>query len=220
MANGSPPSRHPLLVYPAGLGLSGSAVANVAAQAVGGCLFLRALPGGASPARMAGHRPQVGRRARPDPATGGVPGRVPHRGGRGRADGYGADRRAPDRPAAVGVHRPAARLVRHRRPVAGRCRARWCRRCAPARPPGRSRARACGRAGVRCGLRRRLVGAAEAFTSSPAVLHQVHILWPWFVGMLPVAGVVFALDGVLIGAGDVGFLRTITIVAAVGASPR
>jgi len=33
--------------------------------------------------------------------------------------------------------------------------------------------------------------------------------------MLPAAGVVFALDGVLIGAGDVGFLRTITIVAAV-----
>jgi Na+-driven multidrug efflux pump len=35
--------------------------------------------------------------------------------------------------------------------------------------------------------------------------------------MLPAAGIVFALDGVLIGAGDVGFLRTITIVAAVGA---
>jgi Na+-driven multidrug efflux pump len=35
--------------------------------------------------------------------------------------------------------------------------------------------------------------------------------------MLPAAGVVFALDGVLIGAGDVGFLRTITLVAAVGA---
>ena len=43
------------------------------------------------------------------------------------------------------------------------------------------------------------------------------MLWPWFVAMLPAAGVVFALDGVLIGAGDVGFLRTITIVAAVGA---
>ena len=41
------------------------------------------------------------------------------------------------------------------------------------------------------------------------------MLWPWFVAMLPAAGVVFALDGVLIGAGDVGFLRTITVVAAV-----
>jgi putative MATE family efflux protein len=55
------------------------------------------------------------------------------------------------------------------------------------------------------------------FSSSPTVLAQAHVLWPWFVGMLPAAGVVFALDGVLIGAGDVRFLRTITIVAAVGA---
>jgi len=57
----------------------------------------------------------------------------------------------------------------------------------------------------------------EAFTSSHAVQHQAHILWPWLVGMLPAGGVVFALDGVLIGAGDVGFMRTITLVAAIGA---
>ena len=55
----------------------------------------------------------------------------------------------------------------------------------------------------------------ELFTSSAAVQHQAHLLWPWFVGMLPAAGVVFALDGVLIGAGDVAFLRNITIVAGV-----
>ncbi|HEY2299108.1 MAG TPA: MATE family efflux transporter [Jatrophihabitans sp.] len=55
----------------------------------------------------------------------------------------------------------------------------------------------------------------EVFSSSPEVLHQTHVLWPWFIGMLPAAGVVFALDGVLIGAGDVAFLRTITIVAGV-----
>jgi putative MATE family efflux protein len=55
-----------------------------------------------------------------------------------------------------------------------------------------------------------------AFTSSPRVQDQIHVLWPWFVVMQPFAGVVFALDGVLIGAGDVGFLRTITLVAAVG----
>ena len=56
----------------------------------------------------------------------------------------------------------------------------------------------------------------EAFTSSASVHHQLHLLWPWFVGMQPIAGVVFALDGVLIGAGDVGFLRTITLIAALG----
>jgi Na+-driven multidrug efflux pump len=57
----------------------------------------------------------------------------------------------------------------------------------------------------------------EAFTSSEVVRHQVHLVWPWFIAMLPAAGVVFALDGVLIGAGDMGFMRTITLVAAVGA---
>jgi putative MATE family efflux protein len=54
------------------------------------------------------------------------------------------------------------------------------------------------------------------FTSSPAVWHQTHVLWPWFVLMLPAAGIVFGLDGVLIGAGDVAFMRTLTIVAALG----
>jgi putative MATE family efflux protein len=52
------------------------------------------------------------------------------------------------------------------------------------------------------------------FSSSPDVQHQMHLLWPWFVGMLPIAGVLFALDGVLIGAGDVAFMRTVTIVGA------
>jgi Na+-driven multidrug efflux pump len=33
--------------------------------------------------------------------------------------------------------------------------------------------------------------------------------------MLPAAGVVFALDGVLIGAGDVGFMAALTVVAGV-----
>ena len=56
----------------------------------------------------------------------------------------------------------------------------------------------------------------DAFTSSDAVRHQAHLYWPYFIGLQPAAGVVFALDGVLIGAGDVGFLRTVTLVAASG----
>jgi putative MATE family efflux protein len=56
-----------------------------------------------------------------------------------------------------------------------------------------------------------------AFTSSASVRTQLHHLWPWFVGMQPFAGVVFALDGVLIGAGDVAFLRTITLVGVLAA---
>ena len=42
------------------------------------------------------------------------------------------------------------------------------------------------------------------------------MLWPWLVAMMPVAGVVFALDGVLLGAGDNAFIRTVTVVAALG----
>jgi Na+-driven multidrug efflux pump len=52
------------------------------------------------------------------------------------------------------------------------------------------------------------------FTSDQAVKDQAAVVWPWFVGLLPFAGVVYALDGVLIGAGDVAFLRNVTIVAA------
>ncbi|SNR84984.1 MATE family efflux transporter [Blastococcus mobilis] len=53
------------------------------------------------------------------------------------------------------------------------------------------------------------------FTDDPAVLAQAEVVWWFLAGMQPVAGVVFALDGVLMGAGDVGYLRTVTIGAAV-----
>jgi Na+-driven multidrug efflux pump len=52
------------------------------------------------------------------------------------------------------------------------------------------------------------------FTSDTAVHEQAAIVWPWFVGLMPFAGVVYALDGVLIGAGDVGYLRNVTLAAA------
>ncbi|WP_278263939.1 MATE family efflux transporter [Nocardia sp. AG03] len=54
------------------------------------------------------------------------------------------------------------------------------------------------------------------FTDDPAVLDRVHVIWWFFVAMIPVAGAVFALDGVLLGAGDAAFLRTATLVAALG----
>jgi putative MATE family efflux protein len=55
------------------------------------------------------------------------------------------------------------------------------------------------------------------FTSDPLVLRQVAVLWPYFVAQLPVAGCLFALDGVLFGAGDLRFMRNVTVVAALGA---
>jgi putative MATE family efflux protein len=55
----------------------------------------------------------------------------------------------------------------------------------------------------------------HAFTADPAVLAQIPHAWWFFVGLQPVAGVVFAVDGVLLGAGDAAFLRTATLAAAV-----
>jgi Na+-driven multidrug efflux pump len=45
---------------------------------------------------------------------------------------------------------------------------------------------------------------------------QAAIAWPWFVATQPLGGLLFALDGVLIGAGDVAFMRNVTIVGALG----
>ncbi|MEV1157516.1 MATE family efflux transporter, partial [Micromonospora chokoriensis] len=73
-----------------------------------------------------------------------------------------------------------------------------------------------------CGVGFALFVAAGAgvvptwFSADPGVREQAMVAWPWFVVMLPLAGVVFALDGVLIGAGDVRYLRNLTIVAALG----
>lgn len=52
------------------------------------------------------------------------------------------------------------------------------------------------------------------FSSDSGVQQQAHLLWPWLIGMQPAAGIVFALDGVLLGAGDNAMVRTITLVAA------
>ncbi len=56
----------------------------------------------------------------------------------------------------------------------------------------------------------------DAFTAAAPVRHQVQLLWPFLAGMQPAAGVVFALDGVLIGAGDVRYMRDLTLVATLG----
>jgi putative MATE family efflux protein len=56
----------------------------------------------------------------------------------------------------------------------------------------------------------------RVFTQDPAVLAAVPAAWWFFAGMQPLAGVVFALDGVLMGAGDAAYLRTWTLAAAAG----
>ena len=54
------------------------------------------------------------------------------------------------------------------------------------------------------------------FTSDAAVLAQIPEAWWFFVVQQPIAGIVFALDGVLLGAADTRFLRTTTLAAALG----
>ncbi|GAA2560747.1 MATE family efflux transporter Mmp [Mycolicibacterium diernhoferi] len=52
------------------------------------------------------------------------------------------------------------------------------------------------------------------FTSDAAVLDEIAVPWWFLVGQLTVAGIVFALDGVLLGAGDATFMRNATLVSA------
>jgi putative MATE family efflux protein len=219
-ANAISAAASPLLVYPGGLGLRGSAIANVAAQAVGAVLFLWALHRSAPTLRP--HRKVM---------------RAQLVVGRDLILRSAAFQLAFLTAAGVASRMGTAQIAAHQiglqlweftallldsfaiaaQSLVGAALG------ASDSATARSMAWQVSRWGLYAGIAFGALYAAgwlvlpRAFTSSPAVLHQAHVLWPWFVGMLPAAGVVFALDGVLIGAGDVGFLRTITLVAAVGA---
>ena len=52
------------------------------------------------------------------------------------------------------------------------------------------------------------------FTDDPGVLVAIGVPWWFLVAQLPIAGIVFALDGVLLGSGDVAFMRTATVFSA------
>jgi putative MATE family efflux protein len=54
----------------------------------------------------------------------------------------------------------------------------------------------------------------HAFTSDASVLAEVPKAWWFFVVLQPICGIVFALDGVLLGAGDAGFMRNVTLISA------
>jgi putative MATE family efflux protein len=54
----------------------------------------------------------------------------------------------------------------------------------------------------------------RAFTEDPAVLERAHAMWPLFCALWPPAAVVFALDGILIGAGDARYLAGAMVAAA------
>ncbi|MCV7289960.1 MATE family efflux transporter [Mycolicibacterium wolinskyi] len=61
------------------------------------------------------------------------------------------------------------------------------------------------------------VGASilpPVFTNDESVLAAIGVPWWFLVAQLPVAGIVFALDGVLLGAGDAKFMRNATLISA------
>jgi putative MATE family efflux protein len=207
----------PLLVYPAGLGLTGSAVANVVAQTSSGGLFLLALV-----------RETPALRPRPSIIAGQlVLGRdLLIRGAAFQACWLSATAVAARfGVAAVGAHQIALQLwffsalALDAVAIAAQSlvgAALGAGDGAQAREVARRVTLVGGLAGVGFAL----LAAAGArvvpgwFTGDAAVHEQAAIVWPWFVGLMPFAGVVYALDGVLIGAGDVGYLRNLTLVAA------
>jgi putative MATE family efflux protein len=52
------------------------------------------------------------------------------------------------------------------------------------------------------------------FTGDDRVVERAHEIWPLFAAMMPANGAVFALDGILIGAGDTRFLMWGMLAAA------
>ncbi|MCU1613414.1 MAG: efflux family protein [Frankiales bacterium] len=207
----------PVLVHPVGLGLVGSAIANVAGQTVAAALFVRALL-----------RERVSLRPRPralraqlvigrDLLVRAVVLQVSFLAAAAVAARIGA--------AALGAHQIALQLwlflalVLDAYAIAAQT---LVGHALGAGRPGDARATA--RRVLLWGLGTGLVVGGlllalrpvlpRLFTSDPAVLTQTHLVWWFLAGMQPLAGVVFALDGVLMGAGDVGYLRTITLGSA------
>lgn len=55
----------------------------------------------------------------------------------------------------------------------------------------------------------------KVFTDDDSVLGEIGSIWWLFALLIPLGGIAFALDGVLLGSGDTAFLRTATLGSAV-----
>jgi MATE family, multidrug efflux pump len=219
-ANALSAAASPLLVYPAGLGLTGSAIANVAAQAVGAALFLVALRRSARSVRPAWPVMRAQVRIGRELVVRAAAFQVAFLSAAAVASRIGTAQIAAHQ---IGLQlEEFTALVLDSFAIAAQSLVGAALGASDA-AAARTMAWQVARWGLYAGLAFAGVYGAgwfaipALFTSSPAVLAQTHVLWPWFLALLPAAGVVFALDGVLIGSGDVAFLRTITIIAAVGA---
>jgi putative MATE family efflux protein len=209
----------PLLVYPAGLGLNGSAIANVVAQTLGAGLFVRALVAERVP--LAPHAATLRGQlvVNRDLLVRGAAFQACFLSAAAVAARFGAD--------SLGAHQIALQLwmfcALALDAVAIAAQSLIGASLGAGDPDSaRHAAWRIARIGGVCGVAFGLAVAAGAvalprlFTPDAAVHLRALEAWPWFVAMQPLAGVVFALDGVLIGAGDVRFMRDLTLVAGLG----
>jgi putative MATE family efflux protein len=56
----------------------------------------------------------------------------------------------------------------------------------------------------------------HVFTTDPRVLDRLHAIWPIYALMQPANAIVFAFDGILIGASDTRFIKWSMVFAALG----
>lgn len=207
----------PILVYPAGMGLAGSAVANIVAQIVASGLFIRALVRERAPLRP---RPAVVR------AQLGLGRDLVLRSLAFQACFVSAAAvAARTSTAAVGAHQIVLQLWTFLSLVLDSVAIAAQSLVGAALGAGLAR-RARGLAGqitgyglaLGCGLCVLFAAVSQVlpllFSTDAAVLAEIPHAWWFFVALQPVAGVVFALDGVLLGAGDAAFLRTATLISA------
>lgn len=209
----------PVLVYSAGLGLVGSAVANVTAQTVVGGLFVRALVTERVPLRpqlaVIGRQLALGR----DLLLRGAAFQACFLSASAVAARFGD--------AALAAHQIAIQLFFFTAlaldavAIAAQSlvgAALGGERVAEAK----HLARRISFAGLVSGVGFAVLVAAALATVRPwfgadaEVYAQAWPAWWFFVAMMPAAGVVFALDGVFLGAGDVRYLRNLTLVSALG----
>ncbi|MCC3762174.1 MATE family efflux transporter [Glycomyces sp. TRM65418] len=212
----------PILVYPVGLGLVGSAWANAVAQAISGVLFLLALRRERVPLRLDWTLMSKQLVANGDLIIRGIAFQVSSFSAAAVAARVGT--------AALGAHQIGmqlwffAALALDAVAIAGQ--ALIGADLGAGRPEAaRASARRLTVVGFGYGTVFLLAVLAllpvlpDLFTSEAAVHEQLGRVWPWLVLLLPVAGVVFALDGVLIGAGDLRFMRNMTVVSIASGLP-
>ncbi|SDD20790.1 MATE family efflux transporter [Glycomyces harbinensis] len=212
----------PVLVYPAGLGLVGSAWANAVAQAISGVLFLLALR--RERVSLALDWPLMSKQlvANGDLIVRGIAFQVSSFSAAAVAARVGT--------AALGAHQIGMQLwffaALALDAVAIAAQALIGADLGAGRPDtARASAKRITVVGVGYGVVFLVLIFAllpvlpDLFTKDASVHEQLGYIWPWLVLLLPVAGVVFALDGVLIGAGDLRFMRNMTVISIASGLP-